>query len=341
MARSPLLDAAFGFMPAQVVYTAAELRLADALAAGPRSSPELAEETGTHAPSLHRLLRALAAMGVVAQQDEDLFALTPLGTALTSDDPGSVRGLLRLFCGPEVWRSWGDLTETVRTGEPAWDRQLGKPAFEYMAEHPELEATFNAAMAEHTRDLAPAVIEAWDFGRFRTIADLGGGDGTLLAAIMRAAPRARGVLFELPGATEAARRTFAEAGLAGRCEVAAGDFFESVPEGPDAYLLKSVIHDWDDARAAAILRSCRKAMPPDGRVLLVEYVLPPVISPELPSNVMSDINMLVVAHGKERTEREFRDLFADAGLRLTAMSDALPGSSYRVLEAAPDDTASS
>ncbi|MFI0356826.1 methyltransferase [Actinomadura sp. 9N407] len=335
MARSPLLDMAFGYMPAQIVYTAAELRLADAMAAGPRTSTELAKETGTHAPSLRRLLRALASMGVVEQRGPDLFELTPVGAGLKSDDPASVRGLLRLFCGPEVWRSWGDLAETVRSGEPAWDRLLGMSSFEFMAENEELSATFNAAMAEHTRQVAPEIIAGYDFGRFGTIADLGGGDGTLLAAVLRAAPRARGILYDLPAGLKDAERVLSEAGVADRCEVVSGDFFEAVPEGADAYLLKSVIHDWNDERATAILSSCRKAMRPDARVLLVDFVMPPMVTPENAGNIMSDINMLVVLKGRERTEEEFRDLLAAAGLRLASMTPALPGSGYRVIEAVP------
>jgi hypothetical protein len=337
MTRSPLLDMAFGYMPAQIVHTAAELRLADAMAAGPRTSKELAKETGTHAPSLLRLLRALASLGVVRQLDRDRFELTPAGAGLKSDDPASVRGLLRLFCGPEVWRSWGDLAETVRSGEPAWDRLLGMSSFAYMEANEELSATFNGAMAEHTRQVAPEIIDAYDFGRFATIADLGGGDGSLLAAILRAVPRARGILFDLPAGLKDAEPVLAGAGVADRCEVISGDFFEAVPEGADAYLLKSVIHDWDDERATAILSACREAMRPDARVLLVDFVMPPVVTPENAANIMSDINMLVVLKGRERTEEEFRDLLNGAGLRLSSVSPAFAGSAYRVIEAVPAD----
>ncbi|GAA3982523.1 methyltransferase [Actinomadura viridis] len=337
MARPRVLDFAYGYMPAQIVYAAAELRLADALAGGPRTSAELAGETGTHAPSLYRLLRALASMGVVAQREADLFELTSAGEVLRSDHPASVRGLIGLYCGPEVWRSWGDLTATVRSGEPAWDRLVGMSSFEFMAGDEELAATFNRAMAEHTREVAPGIVEAYDFGRFGTIADLGGGDGTLLAAILRAVPEARGVLVDLPAGLAGADRTLAEAGVAGRCEVVPGDFFESVPEGADAYLLKSVIHDWNDEKAAAVLRTCRKAMRPDARVILVEFVMPPVISPENAGNVMSDVNMMVVVDGRERTEREFRDLLERAGFRLTFITAAPTSSGYRVIEAAPAD----
>jgi hypothetical protein len=246
-----------------------------------------------------------------------------------------VRGIVRLFCGPEVWRSWGDLVGTLRSGEPAWERVTGTTSFEFFAANEERSAIFNTAMAEHTRQVAPAVVEHGGFGRFRTIADLGGGDGTLLAAILRAAPQAAGILFDLPAGHAGAERTLAEAGVAGRCRIVSGDFFESVPEGADAYVLKSVVHDWDDERAAAILRRCRETMRPDARVLLVEFVMPEIVTPEDSGNVMSDINMLVVLRGRERTERDFRDLLGAAGLRLTAMTGALPPSGYRVIEAAP------
>ncbi|MFB4318902.1 methyltransferase [Actinomadura sp. 21ATH] len=336
MARSPLLDLAFGYMPAQIVYAAAELRLGDALAGGPRSAAELAKETGTHAPFLRRLLRALASLGIVVQhEDPDLFELAPMGAGLRSDGPGSVAGLLRLYCGPEVWRSWGDLAETVRSGEPAWERLFGMSSFEFFDRDEELSKTFNTAMAEHTADVAPAIIDGYDFGRFRTIADLGGGGGTLLAAILRAVPEARGILFDLPGGLADAERTLGEAGVAGRCEIVAGDFFESVPEGADAYVLKSVVHDWDDERAAAILAACRRAMRPDARVLLVDFVMPPVVTPGNAPNIMSDINMMVVLRGRERTEAEFRALLAAAGLRAASVTPALPGSGYRIIEAVP------
>ncbi|MEW2357006.1 methyltransferase [Spirillospora sp. NPDC029432] len=335
MARSPLLDLAFGYMPAQVVYAAAELRVGDALARGPRGAEDLAKETGTHAPSLRRLLRALASLGIVTQLDADLFELAPPGAGLRSDHPDSVVGLLRLYCGPEVWRSWGDLAETVRGGEPAWERLFGMSSFEFFDRDEELSKTFNSAMAEHTRNVAPAIIGGYDFRRFHMIADIGGGDGTLLAAILRAAPEARGVLFDLAGGLADAERTLGDAGVAGRCEIVTGDFFESVPEGADAYVLKSVIHDWDDERAAAILSACRRAMRPDARVLIVDFVMPPVVTPENAPNVMSDINMMVVLKGRERTEEEFRALLAAAGLRTAAVTPALPGSSYRIIEAVP------
>ncbi|WP_067469789.1 methyltransferase [Actinomadura macra] len=333
MARSPLMDMAFGYMPAQMVHMAAELRLADALAGEPRTSGELAKETGAHAPSLYRLLRALTCMGVVEQRERDLFALTDEGSRLCSDAPDSIRSLVLLFCGPDVWRTWGDMAETLRTGEYAWRRVTGKTPFEFFADNEELSVTFNEAMAEHTRSVAPVLIEAHDFTRYEMLADLGGGDGTLLAAILRAAPKLRGILYDLPTGLEAAAGSLAD--VAERCEVVTGDFFESVPEGVDAYVLKSVIHDWDDEKAAAILRTVRAGMRPDSRVLLVEQVVPEMVGPDTMGVLMNDLNMLVATGGRERTAGEYRDLLATADLTMVADTGPVPPSNYHIIEATP------
>ncbi|MFG2005993.1 methyltransferase [Spirillospora sp. NPDC048911] len=343
MARSPLLDYAFGYMPAQMLYAAAELRLADALAGGAHTSDELAARTGTHPQAMHRLLRALACLGVLTQEGPDRFVLTEEGRRLRSDAPDSVHGLLGLFGGPDVWKSWGDLLETLRTGEPAWNRVTGMTSFEFFEANPDRSVTFNKAMSEHTRDVAPAFIEGCDFTRFGTIADLGGGDGTLLAAILRAVPAARGVLFDLPVGLKEADVTLEAAGVADRCELVAGDFFESVPAGADAYVLKSVIHDWDDEQSVAILRNCRAAAGTDAgagagtgaKVLLLETVVPEVITPEHTGIVMGDMNMLVCTGGRERTEEEFRRLLEAAGFALTGITGQLRPSNYRIIEGTP------
>ncbi|MGI5202214.1 methyltransferase [Spirillospora sp. CA-108201] len=332
MPRSPLMDLAFGFMPAQIIHVATEIGVADAFAEGrPSTSAELAEATGAHAPSLHRLLRGLTGLGVVEQKEPDLFALTQEGRRLRADAPDSVRSLIRLFCGPQVWRTWGDMAETVRTGEYAWERVTGSTPFEYFASDAELSETFNRAMAEHTRDVAPAVVEAHDFGRYGTVADLGGGDGTLLAAILRAHPGLRGVLFDLPTGLAAAAGPLAD--VADRAEIVPGDFFEAVPPGADAYVLKSVIHDWHDAKATAILRNCRAAMGPDARVLLLEQVMPETVTPGSAGIVNNDLNMLVATGGRERTEAEFRELLAGAGLAVVSLTGPLGESAYHVIEA--------
>ncbi|MGH3243288.1 MAG: methyltransferase [Spirillospora sp.] len=343
MARSParplLLDLAFGFIPAQLIHAAAETGLADALASGPKTSAELAAETGTHAPSVHRLLRGLTGLGVVEQKERDLFALTAEGRRLRADVPDSVRSLIRLFCGPDVWRSWGDLAETLRTGEYAWERVTGMTPFEFFDSqaNTELSATFNAAMSEHTRTVAPGIIEAHDFGRYTTIADLGGGDGTLIAAIVRANPGLRGLLFDQPAGLTDAPGTLGD--VAGRVDIVPGDFFEEVPVDADAYILKSVIHDWDDAKATAILRTCRAAMRPDARVLLLEQIMPEIVTPEAQGVVNNDLNMLVCTGGRERTEAEFRDLLEGAGFTAVTLTGPIEPSAYYVIEAAPAEPA--
>ncbi|MEV3925042.1 methyltransferase [Actinomadura coerulea] len=332
MPRSPLMDLAFGFMPAQMIHVATEIGVADAFTdGGPSTSTELAEATGAHAPSLHRLLRGLAGLGVVEQKEPDLFALTEEGRRLRADAPDSIRSLIRLFCGPQVWRTWGDMAETVRTGEYAWERVTGSTPFEYFASDAELSATFNRAMAEHTRDVAPAFVEAHDFARYGTVADLGGGDGTLLAAILRAHPGLRGVLFDLPTGLADASGPLAD--VADRAEIVPGDFFESVPTGPDAFVLKSVVHDWDDEKATAILRNCRAAMGPGDRVLLLEQVMPEMVAPESAGIVRNDLNMLVATGGRERTEAEFRELLDGAGLKAVSLTGPLRETAYYVIEA--------
>jgi orsellinic acid C2-O-methyltransferase len=334
MAQSPLLDMVLGYMPAQVLFAAAELQVADHLAGGPRTSEELAAQTQADAPSLRRLLRALAGLGVVTQTGPDAFELTEVGGQLRAEAPDSVRGLVLLLSGPEIWQSWAELASSVRTGETAWDRVNGIPQFEFYQQHPEQSATFNAAMAELTRDVAPGVIAAYDFSRFATIMDVGGGDGTLLVEILRAEPHLKGTLFDLPAGLEGAAATLRAAGVADRCRVVPGDFFVSVPEGADAYLMKSVLHDWDDDRAVAILRNCRKAMAPGARLLIVERVLPEVVTAQDAETVLVDLTMLVANGGKERTERQFRDLLTRAAFTLTAITDPHP-LGFRVIEAVP------
>lgn len=334
--RETLLRMVFGYMASQVIHVAARLGIADLLQGGAKTSEELAAATGTHAPSLRRLLRALACVGVLAEVEPGLFELKPLGAALRSGAPDSARSLAMLFCDDSVWRSWGDLHHSVKTGETALERVVGMGPFEYFARNPELSVTFNEAMAEDTRNVAPGVAAGYDFSHFGTLVDVGGGNGTLISAILEATPGLRGVLFDTPAGVEAAPEALEASGVAERCRVIAGDFFESVPGGGGACILKSVIHDWDDDRAAAILRNCRGAMPREGRLLLVEPVLPPrVESAEITGVVMSDLNMLVCAGGRERTEAEFRELFAAAGFELTGITPTLGTTNYRLIEGSP------
>lgn len=234
-----LLQMITGYWPAQVVYVAAKLRIADLLKDGPKNSDELAAASQTHGPSLVRLLRVLVGLGVFAEGADGRFALTPLGACLQNGAPGSVRAAALMF-GETLYRTWGGLLHSVQTGEPAWGQVLGMPIYHF-AQHPDDAAVFNEAMIAMTTQVAAAVVAAYDFSRFRTLVDVGGGHGTLTTAVLRATPALKGVVFDVPKVADGARKYLEAGGLAGRCTVMGGDFFASVPGGGDAYILKSII----------------------------------------------------------------------------------------------------
>ncbi len=333
--RLRLFQLVTGHYVSQALYVAARLGIADRLADAPRPYGELARETQTHAPSLHRLLRLLASHGVLAEAGEGMFSLTPVGECLRSGVPGSSRPVALLFAGP-LTRSWNELLHSVQTGEAAFERVFGMKPFAYMASHPDDAAVFNDAMTAVSLHTARGVPAAYDFSSVHTVVDLGGGHGALLAAIVNANPGVKGVLFELPHVADGARKHLAALGLAGRCDVVAGDFFESVPAAADAYVLKSVIHDWDHERSVKILRNCRRAMRPSGRLLLVELVLPARIdeTPRSRIGTGSDVNMLVNAGGRERTDADFAELLEAAGFHLARIVP-IEGSLASVLEGVP------
>jgi orsellinic acid C2-O-methyltransferase len=332
--RRLLQQLVFGFFPSQVLYVAARLRIPDLVAGAPKSREQLADETATHAPSLYRLLRALAYLGILEETEPGRFGLTDLGQLLRSDVPDSMWATTQLFCGEGVWQAWGDLMAAVQTGKPGFERGIGSEPFTHFADEPEASANFNRAMSEGTRREAPGVIESYDFSQFHTLVDVGGGDGTLLAAILAATPSLEGVLFDIESGLAEANARLVEAGVGDRCRVVAGDFFESVPERADAYIMKSVIHDWDDERCVKILENCRQAMGAGGKVLILEPLLPPTVKPSfaLLGVVMSDLNMLVNTGGRERTEDEFASLLRSAGLELTGVSRVPKPSTMSVIE---------
>ena len=303
-----------GYWVSQMVYVAAKLRIPDRLADGPKAAEELAQATGTHARSLYRLLRALASLGVFTEGGDHQFSPTPLADALRSDVPGS-QWAMAIMMGEEQYRCWGDLLESVRTGQTAFQRLYGKPIFEYLAEHPEQARIFDAAMTGIHGPETQAMLDAYDFSGIGVLADIGGGNGSTLVGILERHPEMRGILFDLPGVTEGAGAGIRAAGLQGRCEVVGGSFFEAVPGGADAYLLRHIIHDWDDERATTILRSVRRAMGEGARLLVVEGVIPPGDEPSFVK--LLDLTMLVAPGGLERTEAEYRRLYEVAGLRLT------------------------
>jgi hypothetical protein len=302
-----------GYWITQALYVAAKLRLADLLAAGPVSAEDLAQRAEVHPQALYRLLRALASVGVFVEDAQHRFALTPLGDCLRGDAPGSQRALA-LMNGEEHYQTWGELLYSIKTGQVAFDKLYGMPVFQYLAHHPEQASTFDEAMVGvHGRETA-AMLDAYDFKSIGVLADIGGGNGSLLAAVLTKHPATRGVLYDLPGVIARARNRVGTAGWAGRCQLIEGNFFESVPAGADAYLMRHIIHDWDDEKSSYILRNIHRAMKAESKLLLVEGVVPPGNGPSFTK--LLDLTMLLIPGGKERTEEEYRQLLKECGFRL-------------------------
>jgi hypothetical protein len=315
----------------QGIYVAAKLGIADLLQEGPLSSDALAQSTSANPRSLYRLLRALASVGVFVEGTDGRFALTPMAECLQSDTPGSMRAWV-LFTGePYAFQPWGELLHSVRTGQTAFDHVHGMPIFDYYAQHPEQWKLFDVAMTGSAGPEIAAVMADYDFSGIGTLIDLGGGHGSFLGTILTAYPAIRGVLAEMPAVIDGARRHFEAAHLADRCEVVPINFFESVPAGGDVYVMKRVIHDWDDERSITILKNCQRAMAGKGKLLLIEMVIPPGNGPEF--GKWLDIAMLVFAGGCERTEREYRDLLTTSGFRVIRIVPTR--SSASVIEAVP------
>jgi hypothetical protein len=319
-----LYQLSIGHYVSRALHLAAKLRIADLLAQGPRPATALAAEAGTDAAALRRVLRLLVSVGVLAEADDGAFALTPLGDALRSDAPGSARALVLLFAGVGIQDSWKELEYCVRTGQPAF-RKHAPDGDAFSSMDPEQQEVFDAAMATFAPQTAAAIAAAYDFSPFGTVLDVGGGNGALLIGILGAHPRLRGIVFDRPQVGDGARRQLSEAGLAARCQFVAGDFFASVPEGADAYLVKHVIHDWNDEQATRILRNVRHAMKPAARLLVAEGVYPPRIDSSLASRgaAANDVNMLVATGGRQRSEDEFRALYDAAGFTLTKLVPTL------------------
>jgi SAM-dependent methyltransferase len=318
----------------QVICVAAQLHIADALANGPRNVEELARETQAHAPSLHRLMRALASLEICTEREDGSFSLTPMGSLLRADAPDSLRSWA-IWYGTYMRPVWGELLYSVKTGQNARKLLTGTDAFGHLERDDEVAAVFNRAMAEFTRLVASEVVRAYDFTGMRRIVDVGGGYGALIGALLAAYPHTHGELLDLPHAIEGARAHLENAGLAKRCELIAGDFFTSVPADADVYLLKAVIHDWDDERSAVILRNCRRAVGKDGKLLLIERVMPRRIEacPLHHAIARADLNMLVALGGRERNEEEFAELLASSGFKLARL--LATESEYSILECVP------
>jgi O-methyltransferase domain/Dimerisation domain len=310
-----LLRMIWGTHISRSVYVAAELGIADLLADGALSARDLAERTGTHAPSLYRVLRLLAALGVFAEDDAGNFTLTVIGDRLRTNAHVGLRSWATFLDAIGAIGGFEHILDTVRSGRPGFEAAHGIALFDWLDRHPEMAAVFDAAMSERTAAFAPSVAAGCDFSDVRTIVDVGGGQGTLLREILRRHSHLEGVLFELPALTARAREALAGPEVADRCEVVSGDFFARVPAGADCYVLANVLHDWDDAESTVILRNCRQAMARRGRVMIVERRIPGKDGDPVPA-LLSDINMLVITGGRERTDAEYGALLEAAGLKL-------------------------
>lgn len=303
-----------GYWSTQCLYVAAKLGIADLLISGPRTAEELAVVTSTHAPSLYRLLRGLASLGVFAEVEGKKFTLTPLAECLRSDSSSSQRALA-IMSGEEHYKAWGELLYSVQTGKTAFDMLYGMPVFDFLSKHEEQAKNFDAAMVGvHGRETS-AMTDAYDFSTFGVLADVGGGNGSLLTTVLKRNPQLKGMLYDLPGVTERAKASLQAAGVLDRCQVIGGSFFESVPAGADAYLMRHIIHDWDDEKCITILKNIHSVIKPDGKLLVVEGVIPPGNDPNF--GKLLDLTMLTIPGGKERTEEEYRELFAAGGFQLT------------------------
>jgi hypothetical protein len=301
----------------QGLHVAAALGIADELPDGPRGVEDLARAIGADPASLYRLLRMLAAVGVVREQANRQFALTTLGGALRREGPESVRDWALFVGAPEMWETWGGLRDSVISGKPAFPRTHGTALWDYLASHEELGETFNRWMSRQSDQHNAALVASYDFSQFQTVADIGGGHGSTLAEILKGNPSVRGILLDLPQVV--ARPAPLEAAeVTGRVEVIGGDMLEGVPPGADAYLIKRVLMDWGDDQAITILRNCARALPDHGKVLAVEMVLPAGNEPS-PSKTFDILMLLVHEGGRIRTEAEFADLFEAAGLHLTSI----------------------
>lgn len=310
-----MLQIISGFWVARCVYVAAKLGIADLIKDSPKTADELATATGAHSPSLFRVLRALAAVGVITQDSDNRFGGTPLSQTLCSDVPGSIRAFAMTELGEEHYPAWGELLYTVRTGGVAFDKAFGEPCWEFFRKNPENAQIFNDAMSGMTAQANEAIQAVYDFAGINTIVDVGGGHGGLITGILKKNPSMRGILFDAPQVIEGAKSPVEKSGVAERCQLVGGDFFKAFPEGGDAIVMKWIIHDWNDEQSVAIMKNCHRALPENGKLILIEAVVPATSEPHFSKFI--DLNMLVMTGGRERTEGEFRELYEASGFRLT------------------------
>jgi SAM-dependent methyltransferase len=312
----------------QLIYVAAKLGLADALCDGPRNADDIAAELGVNAPVLRRLLRGLVNRGLVTEERAGTFSLTALGQHLRADAPGALRDHA-IRSGEIQYRAWGSLLYAVETGQSAFEHAHGTDFFGYLAANPAVNNSFNEGMTARAESIVDEIVAAYDFSPFATIVDVGGGAGVLLSRILEAHSVSAGILYDIAAVTQKASAYLASRGLSGRAEVIAGDFFAAVPRG-DLLVLQNILHDWDNERAALILRQCRKALEPNGRILIIEDLLPDKVEGSMPL-IEIDLTMLVFHNGQERTLAEYEELLVRAGFRLESVDET--GNFYHLIAA--------
>ncbi|NER25239.1 MAG: methyltransferase [Symploca sp. SIO1B1] len=311
-----LLQMLMGNWVSQSIYAAAKLGIADYLQDGEKSYGELATATSTHEESLYRLLRLLASVGIFAEVAPGKFTMTPLADFLRSDVPGSLRDMAIMMSDHEHYSSWGNILYALQTGKSGFEGLFGMNVFEYYAQNPESATIFDRAMTSLCSIENTALSTDYDFSSTYSLVDVGGGQGSLLVSILQANPGITGILFDTLDVIERTKPHIATSGVSDRCQLVSGNFFESIPAGFDAYILKHIIHDWDDERALVILKQCHQAMADNGKVLVVEQVISPDNDPSM--GKLMDVNMLVMCPGgKERSAEEFSALFIAAGFKLT------------------------
>jgi hypothetical protein len=326
-----LMKMLFGALMQRSICVAVKLGIADLLVDKPQTAVELAAKTGTHAPSLYRVLRTLGSAGIFAETDGQKFQLTPIAALLRSEAPNSMRDFAIMMDEDWIWSAWGELMYSVKTGKVAHEKVQGMSSFEFFEQNKEAGKVFNRAMTSLSLSVIPAIVEAYDFSGVNTMVDIAGGHGLLLAGVLKANPRVKGILFDLPFVIEGAGELLESVGIRDRVELAAGDFFQSVPMGADAYMMKHIIHDWDDERSIKILQNIRSAINEKCKVLIIEMVVPEGNEPS-PSKAL-DLLMLVMEGGKERTAREYSMLLETSGFRLTRIVPTK--SPYSVIEGEP------
>jgi ubiquinone/menaquinone biosynthesis C-methylase UbiE len=320
-----------GYRVSQAIHVAATLGIADIIKNGASSASDLAVATSSHPAALYRVLRALAAAGVFHEDDEKRFSLTPLGECLRSDAERPIAAYAAFVGRPHQWQAWGALSHSVRTGENAYRHVHGVGVWDYLVGHPEEAVIFDRAMTGRSRGIVEDIVSTYDFSAFSRVVDIGGGQGVMIAAVLAAHTNIHGILFDRPDVVARAQPVLEAAGVAGRCDVVGGSFFEAIPEGGDAYLLKYILHDWDDTASLAILTACRRVFRPEGKLLIMERI---VAAPnEGLETKTSDLNMLVSPDGQERTADEFAAMLATAGFRMEGIVEV--NARLSIVEAVP------